>query len=508
MGLRHPGLEPGPVVTSRMVATAWAKDRPQKRPTTLAREDGWRRELADAGYDPELIRRSRVAASRWRPSASADDLHVLTLASRALDRCAAQASTWTRHTVAEHVTRIITEYGVRANARRAARPRRDGDRPGRRGLPLGAAARGRATRARCPPDQPPGAWPQRLRLRDLLTARAATTDDGPRPRCHGAWPPSAGWTTDRLRAAGAVASTDPLVVVEGAAGAGKTTMLAVAIDAAAAEGRATRVVTPTKKAADVAARELGVPAESVAKLLHAHGWRWNSDGVWTRLAVGDATPKPAAPTAGLPRGLDCATGSGSWWTRPGCSTRTARSRCSPWRTRPGPRWRWSGTGHSCRPWGAAGCSTWPQRSSPAAAEPSSTWTRSTGSPTRCTPTSPSGSAPATTRRSCSTNCTRSATSGCTPAPMTATRTSRPRPRLRSRPPGRSPRPWRPTTRPASLNDRIRGQRVARGEVDDTVTVTGSDGLPIGVGDVITTRKNDSTLGVANRQTWTVQQRRR
>ena len=48
----HAGREPGPVVTSRMVAAAWAKDRPQKRPTTLA-HDGWRQELA--GYDPELI---------------------------------------------------------------------------------------------------------------------------------------------------------------------------------------------------------------------------------------------------------------------------------------------------------------------------------------------------------------------------------------------------------------------------------------------------------------------
>src|SRR5665647_2783458 len=82
--------------------------------------------------------------------------------------------------------------------------------------------------------------------------------------------------------AAAVASGDPLVVVEGAAGAGKTTMLGVAIAAAQAEGRATRIVTPTKKAADVAARELGVPTDSVAKLVHDHGWRWNQDGVWTR----------------------------------------------------------------------------------------------------------------------------------------------------------------------------------------------------------------------------------
>lgn len=39
--------------------------------------------------------------------------------------------------------------------------------------------------------------------------------------------------------------------------------------------------------------------------------------------------------------------------------------------------------------------------------------------------------------------------------------------------------------------------------DDVHLTYGSDGLPIGSGDVIQTRRNDSELGVANRQTWTV-----
>ncbi|MFV0374474.1 hypothetical protein [Microbacterium sp.] len=55
-----------------------------------------------------------------------------------------------------------------------------------------------------------------------------------------------------------------------------------------------------------------------------------------------------------------------------------------------------------------------------------------------------------------------------------------------------------------LNERIRTGRIERGEVEDTVTATGSDGLPIGRGDVIQTRRNDSDLGVANRQQWVVQ----
>jgi TrwC relaxase len=108
----HPGEDPGPGVTSRMVAAAWAKDRPQKRPTTLAHEDGWRQELADAGYDAELIQQAGRPGRRANPP-SPDDLQVLTVASRALDRCASQASTWSRHTVAEHATRIVTEHGVR-----------------------------------------------------------------------------------------------------------------------------------------------------------------------------------------------------------------------------------------------------------------------------------------------------------------------------------------------------------------------------------------------------------
>ncbi len=77
-------------------------------------------------------------------------------------------------------------------------------------------------------------------------------------------------------------------------------MLAVAIATADIQGRATRVVTPTKKAADVAGRELGVPAESVAKLVHAHGWRWNGDGVWSRLAVGDRDLETGSTYAGPP----------------------------------------------------------------------------------------------------------------------------------------------------------------------------------------------------------------
>ena len=77
-------------------------------------------------------------------------------------------------------------------------------------------------------------------------------------------------------------------------------MLATAIAAAEREGRPMRVVAPTKKAAEVAHQTLGVPADSVAALVHAHGWRWNTDGVWTRLAPGDTDPETGRTYTGPP----------------------------------------------------------------------------------------------------------------------------------------------------------------------------------------------------------------
>ena len=57
---------------------------------------------------------------------------------------------------------------------------------------------------------------------------------------------------------------------------------------------------------------------------------------------------------------------------------------------------------------------------------------------------------------------------------------------------------------AQLNDHIRDERITHGDVDTVVTTTGSDGLSIGRGDLIQTRKNRTDLGVANRQQWIVQ----
>jgi exodeoxyribonuclease V alpha subunit len=56
---------------------------------------------------------------------------------------------------------------------------------------------------------------------------------------------------------------------------------------------------------------------------------------------------------------------------------------------------------------------------------------------------------------------------------------------------------------ATLNAAIRDRLVAADAVEDHRAAVTVDGQRIGAGDAVVTRHNDSTLGVANRQTWTV-----
>ena len=94
----------------------------------------------------------------------------------------------------------------------------------------------------------------------------------------------------QVAAVRAIAGTGPLVLVEGAAGAGKTTVLAVANDIITAPGQSMMVVAPSKKASMVAADQIGAEASTAARLAYQHGYRWDDDGVWTRLRPGQVDP--------------------------------------------------------------------------------------------------------------------------------------------------------------------------------------------------------------------------
>jgi len=78
------------------------------------------------------------------------------------------------------------------------------------------------------------------------------------------------------------------VVIEGAAGAGKTTTLALANHYLGHHRML--IVAPTRNAAQVAEEHVGTLTSSAAALAHAYGFRWDSDGAWTRVAVTQVDP--------------------------------------------------------------------------------------------------------------------------------------------------------------------------------------------------------------------------
>ncbi|MDN5895410.1 MAG: AAA family ATPase, partial [Nocardioides sp.] len=109
--------------------------------------------------------------------------------------------------------------------------------------------------------------------------------------------PAASLDPTQRGAVAGLAGTKCLLVVEGAAGAGKTATLAMAKEVLAKRGQQMMVVSPTLKAAEVAANEIDAPAFSAAWLIHQWGWRWDDDGHWTTTKT-----MPADPRAVLKRG--------------------------------------------------------------------------------------------------------------------------------------------------------------------------------------------------------------
>lgn len=482
----HPGEAMGPVVSARLAAKAWAHERPAKKPTTLREEHAWVTELRDAGYDADTLRRPV-----HRVSASLNDLSVQTVANRTLDRCAAGSSAWTRHTVQEHATRIMTEYGVQAAPAEI-----------REFVQVATSLAMEDCFSILPPSAPAPEHVAHLtslrvvqaetELRDLIAARSSQQDleypDVRRAARRG------GLDAGQERAAAAVASTDPLVVVEGAAGSGKTTMLGVAIKVAARHGRASRVVAPTLRAAQVAQDELGVPATSVAALVHAHGWRWNNDGVWTRLAPGDTDPETGRTYRGPSKDAQLVRGERVIVDEAGMLDQDTALALLTVCNEAGATVALVGDRAQLAAVGRGGVLDMAAQLRGRTFDMAQVHRFTDRAYADLTVRMRDGDNPG------------AVFDQLTALGLVRLHASNEDVREHIARPSREGEAVTVTSNDEArtVNARIREERVARGEVDDTRTATGSDGLPIGAGDVIQTRKNNASIGVANRQNWIVQ----
>ncbi|MDR0594846.1 MAG: AAA family ATPase [Bifidobacteriaceae bacterium] len=482
----HPGEELGPVMTARLQGIAWTHQRPGKKPADLKNEQWWARELADAGYDPEAIGHRAP-----QPAVAVDDLAVQEVASRALDRSAAGASAWTRHTIQGHVTRITTEAGVRAAPAEL-----------REFITLATEL----AVSDCFSVLPPGAvTPEHVAhltslsvvaaetaLRDQLTA-AAVYREREHPDVSEA-AESAGLDEGQTVAAAAVASTDPLVIVEGAAGSGKTTMLRTAIEVAAEHGRASRVVAPTKKAAQVAEEELGVPTSSVAALVYAHGWRWNRDGVWTRIALGDPDPENGRTYTGPPKHTVLRRGERVIVDEAGMLDQDTAHALLTVTAEAGATVALVGDRAQLPAVGRGGVLDM-------AAQIRGRTHDMTELHRFTNPEYAALTLAMRDRVNPGEVFDRLAAMGMVTLHADDEHA---REHISEHAHDGDAITVATNDEAAELNERIRTGRIEGGEVDDVITATGNDGLSIGAGDLIQTRKNDTAPGVANRQQWVVQ----
>ncbi|GAB3996020.1 MobF family relaxase [Nocardioides marmoraquaticus] len=314
----HPGTEPGPGLRRAWDRRAWAEARPDKvvplDGETLARR--WCEELTEQGFAPP-VRRCEVEPMR------AGSIDRDAIADMAVTRLGARRSAWNAADLRGEVERVLAAINVVTDP--AARRELAEDATGR----AVAASVPLLHRGDVPHHVRALTSPQVLAVEDQLIdrltvlARGRTRDAtdtqapdglGGRLGGHHTGSAPAGLDARQEHAVCVLAGTSRLVVVEGAAGAGKTTTLAALKqrldhtrdtsrlapvggahgDGGAVMKRRMVVVAPTLKAAQVAQQQIAVTAFSAAWLIHAHGHRWTEIGTRHRVPVAPAEVDPRA----------------------------------------------------------------------------------------------------------------------------------------------------------------------------------------------------------------------
>ncbi|UDY25043.1 MobF family relaxase [Nocardioides sp. Kera G14] len=282
----HPGEEPGPRLRQTWDRHAWADARPDKPRTSeqdlpvdgAAMVSAWNHVLHDLGYrDPAQIGLPLAPAG---PSVAALDRDGA--AELVISRLGAARSAWNPADIRGGVEEWIAATGLVVDG--AVR------------IELAEDVTARAV-SLCVPLLRTSGVPEHIRtltsphvLAVEAEIVAALVD-----RAAGPSEPAllttlrASLDETQREAVAMLAGNARLVVIEGAAGAGKTTALAAVGGELARQGQRMVVVTPTLKAAQVAERETGARAGSAAAFVREHGWTWDEDGHWSHAPAARAT---------------------------------------------------------------------------------------------------------------------------------------------------------------------------------------------------------------------------
>ncbi len=491
----HPGQEPGTRLRRVWDARAWADARPDKVVPTSGAElaTRWNDELLALGYQPHPA--APLSVDSPRPG-TFDREHAVEVV---LARLGALRSAWNGADIRGEVERWVAGTGLVTDA--AVR------------IELAEDLTDRATQA-CVPLLPGPGVPEHVRAltspavlaveADLVARLARRAASTTRPDCGAV--SVTGLDHAQADAAALLAGSSPMLVIEGAAGVGKTRTLAAAHEALAGRGRRMLVVTPTLKAARVAAEHVGGGAFSAAWLAHQHGWRWDEHGTWTRI------PSDPAPGAVLRRGDLLVVDEAGMLDQ---DTARALLRIA---DDAGARVALVGDRHQLPAVGRGGMLDHAMRWAPPEARVSLEVIHRFADPDYAaltlamrTGTDPSASGPGRDVGERSGEVSGEVFDALVGAgqvriyPTEAERTHAVAAQATALQAGGAGGVVMADTRDqvAALNAAIRDRRVADGTVDDTRAVTTAAGERVGVGDLVATRRNHRDLGVANRDTWTI-----
>ena len=264
----HPGQAPGPELLRTWDRRAWAEARPDKVVPTdgAVLTDRWVDELHRLGYRTPT---HSAALNEVRTGALDRDAAV----SAVLSRLGAKRSGWNAADIRGQVELLIASEGIITDP--AVR------------IEMAEELTDRAITACVPLLDQPGI-PEHIRALTSCEVLAVEADLNSsfavRASLPGYLERISGGDLDeaQMRAVAALAGKYRLVVVEGAAGAGKTATLAGTASVVAQTGHRMIVVTPTLKAAHVVQAEAGVQAHSAAWLAHQYGFTWDENGRWSR----------------------------------------------------------------------------------------------------------------------------------------------------------------------------------------------------------------------------------